>query len=180
MRFKYFVGALAANAYRLLRIFPNSDPIMGFVIPAAKNEKWWKGPLFAFATMFSFDFFTSGIGTWTYVTSATYALIALAFHFHFRAARQKSSLRLFLSNGILGVLAFDLITGPMMSAALFGQSFRLTFIMQIPFTVMHLVSAAFSTIIISPFLDAQAMEEIRSYIKAARASLLAIGASVWR
>ncbi|PIN85091.1 MAG: hypothetical protein COV47_03980, partial [Candidatus Diapherotrites archaeon CG11_big_fil_rev_8_21_14_0_20_37_9] len=62
MKYKYLAGGIIANLYRFLRIFPNSDPIMGFVIPAAKNEKWWKAPLFAFATMFVFDFFTSGIG----------------------------------------------------------------------------------------------------------------------
>ncbi len=165
MKLRYFFGAVAANAYRLLRVFPNSDPIMAFILPAAKNEPWWKAPLFAFATMFSFDLVTSGIGKWTFVTAITYSLIALAFRFTLKG--QKSSLRLFLSNGVLGVLAFDLITGPIMGSALFGQPFGPTFLMQIPFTIMHLVSAAFAICIISPFFDAQIAREIAGYAGAA-------------
>ncbi len=164
MKFGYLLGAVAANAYRMLKVFPNSDPIIGFLLPAAKNESFWKAPLFAFATMFSFDLITSGIGTWTFVTSATYAIIALALHFHLR--NQKSSLRLFMSNGVLGVLAFDLITGPVMSTALFGQPFQLTFLMQVPFTIMHLVSAAFAITIISPLYDAAIAKEVSGHIMA--------------
>lgn len=162
MKFKYFFGLIISNLYRLLRVFPNSDPIMGFVLPAAKNEAFWKAPLFAFAAMFSFDIITGHFGVWTWVTSFTYALAGLGAHFFLK--NKKSSLRLFLNAGVWGVLFFDLVTGPIMSTFLFSQPFWLTFLMQIPFTLMHLISVSFSILIISPFLDRQLNEEITGMI----------------
>src|SRR3989344_3891374 len=79
MKLKYAYGFVAAQVYRLLHVFPNSDPLMGFILPAAKNESAWKAPLFAFSSMFLFDIITRQLGIWTYVTSATYAFIALLF-----------------------------------------------------------------------------------------------------
>lgn len=170
MRLKYLFGAMLSEAYRFARVFPNSDPIMGFILPAAKNEPVWKGPLFAFATMFVFDFFTSGIGVWTWVTSSTYAIVALAFSLLLRG--KKINLQGYMGAGAIGVLSFDFITGPIMSSALFGQSFVLTLIMQVPFTIMHLVSATFSILIISPLLDRELMAEMRAYIHAAKNAFL--------
>lgn len=170
MRFKYLVGSVLCNAYRLLRVFPNSDPIMGFVLPAAKGEPAWKAPLFAFVTMFSFDIITMSLGPWTYVTSSTYALIALAFPLLLK--KRKTSLKLFLWAGTLGVLAFDFITGPLMGYAVFGQDFLLTTILQVPFTIMHLVSAAFGVLIISPFYDAQIAKEVAGCAAGAKRTMV--------
>lgn len=169
MRFKYITGAILTEFYRLLRVFPNSDPIMGFILPAAKNEPYWKAPLFAFATMFIFDFFTSGIGAWTFVTSAMYALIAIAAGLYFR--NRKAGIFPYTKAAIGGVLAFDFVTGPLMSAVLFRQDFLLTLLMQIPFTAMHLVSGIFAIVLITPFFDAQCAKEIGSFIRALKSSV---------
>lgn len=166
MRFKYLWGAIAANAYRLLKVFPNSDPVMGFVLPAAKNGEWWKAPLFAFATMFSFDLITSGVGTWTIVTSTTYTMIALALHFELKS--KTSTLKLFVSRGIAGVLVFDFVTGPIMSSTLFRQDFFVTLLLQVPFTVMHLVSAVFGILVIAPFYDTAISKEVSLYLNSAK------------
>ena len=166
MNFKYLTGFLVANLYRLLRVFPNSDPLMGFILPAAKNLKWWKAPLFAFASMFVFDIFTSGIGLWTWVTASTYALIALGFHFYLK--EKKSTFKLFISSGVFGVLIFDLITGPIMSSFLFKQTFLIAILGQIPFTVMHLISVVFGIVIISPFYDASLMKEVSQMVSSVK------------
>ncbi|MFH1392053.1 MAG: hypothetical protein ABIH20_07105 [Candidatus Diapherotrites archaeon] len=165
MKFNYLIGFLAANFYRLLRVFPNSDPLMGFILPAAKTS-WWKAPLFAFASILIFDIFTSGIGLWTWVTSVTYAFVALGFHFFLK--EKKSSLKLFISSGAIGVLIFDFITGPIMSSFLFKQSFLITLLGQIPFTVMHLISVVFGIVIISPFYDAEIMKEVSQMVSSVK------------
>ena len=161
MKFKYLTGFLITNLYRLLRVFPNSDPIMGFVLPCAKNEKWWKAPLFAFATIFVFDIFTSGIGAWTWVTASTYATIAFAFHFYMK--KRKSSLITFISIGTLGTLVFDFLTGPILSTFLFKQPFLVTLVLQIPFTIMHTLSAIFAIVLITPLLDPTIAKEVNGY-----------------
>ena len=170
MGFRYVYGAIISEVYRYIKVFPNSDPLMGLILPAARNEPRWKAPLLAFSTMFIFDIFTSGIGAWTWVTSATYALIALAFSLFLKG--RKMGLRGYLGAGTAGVLAFDFITGPVMSSVLFQQSFILTAIMQVPFTVMHLVSAAFSILIITPFLDKDIAAEMNAYVQAAKAAMV--------
>lgn len=162
LKFKYLFGAILTNFYRFFRIFPNSDPIMGFALPAAKNEPWWKGALFAFVVMFSFDILTGHLGLWTIVTSLTYAAVILLFHFFLK--NKKSTMKLFLGSGAVAVLIFDFITGPVMSSFMFGQSFIVTLIMQIPFTLLHIVSVSFSILIISPFLDPQLNKEMSRHV----------------
>ncbi|MCR4369409.1 MAG: hypothetical protein NUV67_05895 [archaeon] len=169
VKYKYLVGACFASAYRLLRVFPNSDPLMGFIAPAAKNEPMWKAPLFAFATMFIFDFFTSGIGVWTWVTATTYALVALWLTHSLKG--KKSSLSTYASHGAIGIIAFDIITGPFMSTFFFGTPFMLTTIAQVPFTIMHVISATFGIAIITPFYDSAVAKEISGYFSNAKATL---------
>ncbi|VVB98689.1 Uncharacterised protein [uncultured archaeon] len=166
MKLNYLAGFLAANLFRFLRVFPNSDPIMGFVVPCAKNEKVWKAPLFAFSSMFIFDFFTSGIGIWTIVTATAYAFVAMLLGSWLRG--KASSIKGFLSAGALGVLVFDFITGPIMSTFLFKQEFIATLAMQVPFTAMHIISASFFVLLISPLYDPAIAREMSGYFSVAK------------
>lgn len=172
MKWKYLFGSVACNAYRLLHIFPNSDPLMGFVLPAAKNEKIWKAPLFAFFTMASFDLITGKLGVWTLVTSTTYALVSLLIILEMK--KRKTSIGLFLSRGAFGILLFDTVTGPLMSSIVFRQDIIVTSFLQIPFTIMHLISATFAILIITPLLDVQIMKELRSYLHGAKSAIMDI------
>jgi hypothetical protein len=55
--------------------------------------------------------------------------------------------------GVVGVLIFDFITGPILSSAMFRMSFAQALIGQIPFTLKHLVSVSAYTVVVSPVLD---------------------------
>ena len=165
MGHKYIVGFILTHFYRILRVFPNSDPLMGFILPAAKREKWWKAPLFAFLAMATFDLISGHLGIWTIITSVTYAAIALSYTFLLKGA--KPSLSTYIPAGIAGVIAFDTITGPLMSTFLFSQPLWLSVLGQVPFTLMHIVSASFSILLITPFLDKAVMEEASGLISAA-------------
>jgi len=149
---KYALSMLFCNAYRLLRIIPNNDPIMGCMLPFSRQDKWWQGALFALVTMVSFDLMTSGIGIWTLVTAGTYAALGLAFHFTYKRI-SKVKLRHYLGSGIIGVLAFDFITGVLFGPAMFGMTFTQAFLGQLPFTAMHLLTATAFILIITPALD---------------------------
>jgi len=166
MKFKYFFSGILTNFCRFFRIFPNADPIMGFALPAAKNEPWWKGALFAFVVMFTFDILTNHLGLWTLVTSLTYAAVIMLFHFFLK--NKESTMRLFLGSGAVAVLIFDFITGPIMSSFMFKQPFLVTLIMQIPFTLLHIVSVSFSILIISPFLDPQLNKEMSRHVSSVK------------
>ncbi len=149
---KYILSILFCNAYRLLRFIPNNDPIMGCMLPFAKQDSWWKAPLFAFVTMVSFDFITMRVGVWTGVTAITYAALAIMFHFTYKRIGTVK-LKHYLGSGIVGVLIFDFVTGVVAGPAMFGMNIAQAAIGQIPFTVMHLLTVSFFVILITPILD---------------------------
>lgn len=157
---RYLAGLIFCNIYRFLRIFPNNDPIMGFMLPFARRDRWWQALLFPLIAMISFDFIVGKIGIWTLGTAGTYALLGVFFHFRLRNEK-KMSLKKYAKNSVIGVLIFDFFTGPVMSSFAFGMPFAVAFIGQIPFTVMHLVSATFLTVLIVPFLDVQVMHSVQ-------------------
>ncbi|MDP2974065.1 MAG: hypothetical protein Q8N60_03370 [Candidatus Diapherotrites archaeon] len=149
---KFALSMLFCNAYRLLRIIPNNDPIMGAMLPFAKQDKWWHPAVFAFLTMVSFDLITSGIGLWTWVTACTYAALGLLFHFTYKRMK-KVQLKHYLGSGVIGVLIFDFVTGVLFGPAMFGMSYMQAFIGQIPFTILHLITVSGFVLILTPLLD---------------------------
>jgi len=149
---KYILSILFCNLYRLLRFIPNNDPIMGCMLPFSRQDKWWSAGLFAFITMVSFDLLTGMVGDWTWITALTYAGLGILFHQIYKN-KKKINLKTYLGSGILGVLIFDFITGPVMSSWMFQMSFETAFIGQIPFTLLHLASVSAFIVILTPLLD---------------------------
>lgn len=149
---KYLLSMLFCNAYRLLRIIPNNDPIMGFMLPFSRQDKWWQGSLFALITMISFDVITMRLGLWTITTALTYASLGLLFHLIYKKVG-KVKLKHYLGSGVLGVLIFDFVTGVVFGPAMFGMSFLQALIGQIPFTLMHLITVSAFILIVTPVLD---------------------------
>ncbi len=151
---KYAGGLAFCTLYRLLRIFPNNDPIMGFALPYARKNKWWQALLFPVLAMVSFDIITMRVGVWTIGTAGTYGLLGLLFWKYFQT-KKRVGLKTYAGASIVGVLIFDLITGPIMSSAMFGMPFAIAFVGQIPFTMAHLASATGFTVLVAPVLDPQ-------------------------
>jgi hypothetical protein len=158
MNFKEFVfGFIFTFVARIVRLFPNNDPIMGVMLPSARKNGL-HAAVFAFTTMFVFDYFTSGIGVWTYVTASTYALLALSFSFYF--SKRKVHYSTYASSAIVGVIIFDIITGPGLSTFIFHQSLWFTTLAQIPFTISHLFSGLAYTLLLAPVLDLDVRKEL--------------------
>ncbi|MAG22455.1 MAG: hypothetical protein CL943_04105 [Candidatus Diapherotrites archaeon] len=149
---RYVGGLVFCNFYRLLRIFPNNDPILGFALPFGKRDKPWQAALFAALAMVSFDFITGMIGMWTIGTALSYGLITLLFGYYFKG-QKTVGLKKYAGSSIVAVLLFDFLTGPVMSSALFRIPFEIAFLGQIPFTMMHLGSAVPLTIMIVTVVD---------------------------
>jgi hypothetical protein len=157
----FILQVVFANVLRLFRVFPNNDPIMGFMLPNARKSMW-KAALFAFTTMFIFDMITMKVGVWTVVTASVYALIAIGFSFFFKKIKV-AKISQYLSASVIGILLFDLITGPLMSSFLFNQSLLMTTLGQIPFTFYHLISGITWVVIIAPFYDLDIKAQYSSY-----------------
>ncbi len=152
MNIKVFITSLIFTVvFRLIKIFPNNDPIMGFILPQTRSSAL-KPAIFAFSAMFIFDFFTSGIGIWTIVTATVYAGLAILFSFFFKKIK-KAKISQYLTASVIGVLIFDIITGPLVSYFFYGQALWLVTLAQVPFTFYHLISATTYVIILAPIFD---------------------------
>ena len=149
---KYLSSLVFCNFYRILRIFPNNDPIMGCMLPFARRDKWWQTLLFPIVAIISFDFITRNIGIWTIGTTLTYSFVGLLFYLYFKN-KKNVGLKTYAKSSVIGVLIFDFLTGPIMSSYLFKMPFIVATLGQIPFTIMHLTSAVTLTVILAPVLD---------------------------
>ncbi len=154
--FKLVLSMIIANGIRLLKIIPNNDPIMSMALPFSRRSSVLTSFMFPFVTMVSFDFITGYVGVWTAVTAVTYGLIGLAFRY-FLKDRKNVNLKTYLGLGIVGVLVFDFITGVIATPFLFGGTFEESFVGQIPFTAMHLLTTCFFIIIVTPLLDKEVL-----------------------
>ena len=149
---KYAISIVFCNFYRLLKLFPNNDPIMGFALPFARRDKWWQAVLFPAIAMASFDFITMRIGIWTIGTAAAYGFVGLLFYKHFKE-KKKVGLKSYAKSSVAGVLVFDFLTGPIMSSYAFKMPLMAAFIGQVPFTLLHLASGLAFTLMLAPVLD---------------------------
>jgi len=149
------LGLGICTMLRLARFFPNNDPIMAVTLPYAKRGRV-AAFVFPALAMVLFDLLSRRVGIWTLVTAGTYGLIGLGFSclYSKRAAHGRGVGRgTFFVSGIIGVLIFDFVTGPVMSSALFHMTFAQAFVGQVPFTLKHLVSVSLYAIVVSPLLD---------------------------
>jgi len=154
--FKVAASMFFANLLRLLKIIPNNDPIMGMMLPFAKQESVWVAIAFPVLTMISFDVLTNALGLWTIATSVTYGALGLFFYFFYQKrtkAKKKIGIKTYLGSGVFGVLVFDFFTGVIAMPLIFGYTFFEAFIGQIPFTLMHLATVSGYILIITPLLD---------------------------
>jgi hypothetical protein len=149
------LGLGISTALRWARFFPNNDPIMAVTLPYAKRGRVAAAAFPALA-MVLFDLLSRRVGIWTLVTAGTYGLIGLGFSSLYGALAQRGRTvgrGVFLLSGVVGVLVFDFITGPLMSSALFQMSFAQAFVGQVPFTIKHFVSVSLYAVVVSPPLD---------------------------
>jgi hypothetical protein len=149
------IGLGVTTALRWVRIFPNNDPIMAVMLPCAKRGRV-AAVAFPVVAMVLFDILSRRVGIWTAVTAGTYGLLGLGFSFAYSALGKRGRRigpATFLVSGVVGVLVFDFITGPILSSAMFRMSFAQAFVGQIPFTLKHLASVSAYTVVVSPMLD---------------------------
>jgi hypothetical protein len=144
-----------STALRWVRLFPNNDPIMAVMLPCAKRGRV-AAVAFPVVAMVLFDILSRKVGIWTAVTAGTYGLLGLGFSFVYSALGKRGRRigpATFVVSGVVGVLVFDFITGPILSSAMFRMSFAQAFVGQIPFTLKHLASVSAYTVVVSPVLD---------------------------
>lgn len=123
---------------------------MASIMPLAKKY----GSLVAFAfgslSMVVYDILTAKVGFWTLTTAISYGIIGVASYWYFR--KYKTSAFNFVTFAFFDTIFFDFVTG-VMFALLFGQTIFNAFVLQIPFTLLHLAGNLGFAITLSPVLS---------------------------
>lgn len=147
---KYIIGLLTVLLLRIVPHPPNVEGIMSTMMPFSKKWGWLSGMVFALLAILVFDVITGTLGVWSLMTAGTYALLGVLSGLFFK--KRKSSVKNYVGFAIVGTLIYDAITGIGTGMLFFNQSFMVTFIGQIPFTLYHLGGNIVFAAIVSPAL----------------------------
>lgn len=148
---KYIIAFLSVLLVRLLPFrAPNLEPIMAVISPFGKVY----GKIMAFAfgalSIVVYDSLTSGLGIWTLVTAVVYGLIGYGASIYFR---NRSGWKSYAMYAVWATLAYDALTGLTIGPLFFHQTFLVSLVGQVPFTVLHLLSNVSFAIILSPVIE---------------------------
>lgn len=137
--FKYAIGFAICIFIRLvtrLVPLPNIEPVTTTMMPFGKKSGWLAGALFGAASIAIFDLITNQLGIWTLVTAVMFGLIGAFAGLYLK--KKDNRIRHYIGFSVAATLAYDFITGPIMSSILFRMPFMAALIGQIPFTFWHL------------------------------------------
>lgn len=148
--FKYFLGLITIVLIRLIPRPPNIEPVMSTMMPFAKKWGKYAGLVFAGLAIFLFDIITGTIGYWTILTVFAYSLLGFLAGIYFN--KKKNKIYHYVGFSIVGTIIYDFITGIGAGVLFFNQSFSITLIGQIPFTLYHLAGNVVLAATISPLL----------------------------
>ena len=143
-----FVGCLLFRLSPLRA--PNLEPIMASIMPLGKKYGGIVAFTFGFLSMVLYDVLTARVGFWTWTTAFSYGIIGLISVFYFK--KYKTSALYFAIFAFIGTIFFDLVTG-ILFAPMFGQTMLNAFVLQIPFTILHLAGNVCFALTLSPILN---------------------------
>jgi len=136
---KVLIGFFAILLFRLspFRI-PNVEPIMALQMPFAKKFGKLSAFLFGFLSIAIYDLFVPVGLEMLLITAITYGCIGIVAGVFFKNFHLTNKTRNYIVFTVFATIFYDLVTGVLV-APLFGQSIVVAFMLQIPFTVNHLI-----------------------------------------
>lgn len=149
---KYIIAFLIVFLVRLLPFrAPNVEPIMTTIMPLGKTYGKIMAFAFGFLSIVLFDSITSGIGIWTLVTSVAYGILGVGASYFFQ--NRSGGWMSYAGYAVVATIFYDAITGLTIGPLFFNQSFMVSLVGQIPFTILHLISNVSFAIVLSPVIE---------------------------
>lgn len=151
---KFLLGLALCTALRLIPAPwrpPNVEPVTASLMPYGKHMGPAAGFLFGFLSMLIFDFATSEVGMWTYVTGITFGVMGIASHFFLN--NTKGHVWQYIVFAAIATIIYDFITGVLMGNLLFAMPMREAFIGQIPFSINHLIGNIVLSLVLTPLVE---------------------------
>lgn len=135
---------------------PNIEPIMASIMPIGKIYGKITAFSFGFLSIVLFDSVTSGFGIWTLITAIVYGMIGLGAQYFFK---NRSGWKNYATYAVLATILYDAVTGLTIGPLFFHQSFIVSLIGQIPFTIFHLLGNVSFAIVLSPAIEKWMIKE---------------------
>ncbi|MCX6754503.1 MAG: hypothetical protein NTU81_01580 [Candidatus Nomurabacteria bacterium] len=153
---KYTIAFFTVFAFRLIPFrAPNIEPIMSVVMPFGKVYGGLMSFVFGFFSIILYDSVTSGIGIWTLITALSYGIMGLGANYYFK---NHSGWKSYASYAVVATILYDAMTGLTIGPLFFHQSFIVSLVGQIPFTVLHLLGNVSFAIVLSPAIERWAVK----------------------
>jgi len=154
---KYTITFISVMAIRLVPFrAPNVEPVMTAIMPFGKVYGGVASFIFGFFSIVIYDSVTSGLGIWTLVTALAYGGLGLGAHYFFK---NRSGWKNYATYAVIATIVYDVITGLTVGPIYFHQSFMVSLVGQIPFTMMHLLGNVSFAIVLSPVIERWAAKE---------------------
>jgi energy-coupling factor transport system substrate-specific component len=167
---KYTILFLAVFLFRLLPFrAPNVEPIMTTIMPIGKRYGKIVAFSFAFLSIFIFDSITAGIGIWTLITGIAYGALGLGAFYFFK---NRSGWKNYALYAFTATIFYDVITGLTIGPLFFNQSFMVSLVGQIPFTVLHLLGNVSFAIVLSPAIEKWLIKEEKKVVYVKKSVLI--------
>ncbi len=155
--FKFIVIFLSAILIRLVPFrAPNLEPIMASVMPISKYYSKIFSFFFGFLGIVLFDIITMKLGVWTIITAIAYGFLGLGASYYFK---NRSGWKSYTTYAVIGTIIYDIVTGLTIGPIFFEQSFMMSLVGQIPFTLIHLLGNVSFAIILSPVIERWLVKE---------------------
>lgn len=154
---KYILTFLGVLLIRLIPFrAPNVEPIMTIIMPFGKVYGAIMSFSFGFFSIVIYDSITSGIGIWTLITALSYGFLGLGAQYYFK---NHSGWKNYASYAVIATIFYDVITGLTIGPLFFHQSFMMSLVGQIPFTILHLLGNVSFAIVLSPVIERWLVKE---------------------
>lgn len=160
---KYTITFISVMAIRLVPFrAPNVEPVMTAIMPFGKVYGGIASFIFGFFSIVIYDSVTSGLGIWTLVTALAYGGLGLGAHYFFK---NRSGWKNYAMYAAVATIIYDAVTGLTVGPIYFHQSFMVSLVGQIPFTMMHLLGNVSFAIVLSPVIEKWAAKERVEVVK---------------
>ena len=148
---KYTITFVSVMVFRLMPFrAPNVEPIMATIMPLGKVYGGIMSFIFGFLSIVLYDSVTSGFGVWTLVTAFAYGTLGAGATYFFK---NRSGWKNYAVYAVVATIFYDAITGLTIGPLFFHQSFIVSFLGQIPFTILHLIGNVSFAIVLSPVIE---------------------------
>lgn len=156
---KYTIAFLGVLIVRLIPFrAPNLEPLLATQMPFAKKFGVISSFMFGVLSIALYDLITSGWGIWTLITALAYGLMGVGSYYFLK---NRTGWKSYASYAIIATIVYDAVTGLTIGPLFFNQSFSVSVIGQIPFTLLHLLGNVSFAIILSPAIERWFQSEVR-------------------